>query len=118
MPTSISDRRGGEDKQILSTGNHMLDKKIANSLPLQSLTPIEGGDDTGKSVLTQQIMYGAMKQGRSVGLFTIKSTTKSFVTKIKAMSRDVSENFTTGYLWVFPHDVVGFKWNKEEMVNI
>jgi Predicted ATPases involved in biogenesis of archaeal flagella len=51
------------DQSILSTGNSELDKKIADGLPLQSLTLIEGENDTGKSVLTQQIIWGALKQG-------------------------------------------------------
>lgn len=60
---TLADLMGGSDRQIVSTGNSELDKKIADGLPLQSLTLIEGENDTGKSVLTQQIMWGAMKQG-------------------------------------------------------
>ena len=47
---------GGEDKQILSTGNSEIDKKIADGLPLRSLTLIEGENDTGKSVLPADYM--------------------------------------------------------------
>jgi len=59
----LSNLLGGEDKNILSTGNSEIDKKIADGIPLGSLTLIEGENDTGKSVLTQQIIWGAMKQG-------------------------------------------------------
>jgi flagellar protein FlaH len=115
---NISDLMGGEDRHILSTGNSELDKKIADGLPLESLTLIEGENDTGKSVLTQQIIWGAMKQGFSVDLFTTESTTKSFLKQMESMSLDISEYFAWGYLKVFPLHVVGFEWKKEEMTGI
>jgi flagellar protein FlaH len=109
---------GGEDKHILSTGNSELDKKIADGLPLESLTLIEGENDTGKSVLTQQIIWGALKQGHSVDLFTTESTSKSFLKQMESMSLDISEYFAWGYLKIFPLHVVGFEWKKEEMTGI
>ncbi|MCX6688064.1 MAG: flagellar accessory protein FlaH [Methanoregula sp.] len=114
----MTDQKEAEEKQVISTGNSELDKKIADGLPLQSLTLIEGENDTGKSVLTQQIMYGAMKQGLSVDLFTTENTTRSFVKQMESMSLDVSEYFAWGYLRVFPLNVVGFEWTKEEMDNV
>jgi len=118
MTPAITDQKEDEAKTVISTGNSELDKKIADGLPLQSLTLIEGENDTGKSVLTQQIMYGAMKQGLSVDLFTTENTTKSFVKQMESMSLDVSEYFAWGYLRVFPLHVVGFEWTKEEMDNV
>jgi len=118
MTPAITDQKEDEAKTVISTGNSELDKKIADGLPLQSLTLIEGENDTGKSVLTQQIMYGAMKQGLSVDLFTTENTTRSFVKQMESMSLDVSEYFAWGYLRVFPLHVVGFEWTKEEMDNV
>jgi flagellar protein FlaH len=118
MAGSLSDLMGGDDRQIVSTGNSELDKKIADGLPLQSLTLIEGENDTGKSVLTQQIIWGAMKQGLSVDLFTTESTTKSFIKQMESMSLDISDYFAWGYLKVFPLHVVGFEWTKDEMEGI
>lgn len=118
MAGSLSDLMGGDDRQIVSTGNSELDKKIADGLPLQSLTLIEGENDTGKSVLTQQIIWGSMKQGLSVDLFTTESTTKSFIKQMESMSLDISDYFAWGYLKVFPLHVVGFEWSKEEMEGI
>jgi flagellar protein FlaH len=118
MPPTITDQREAEEKQVISTGNSELDKRIADGLPLQSLTLIEGENDTGKSVLTQQIMHGAMKQGLSVDLFTTENTSRSFVKQMESMSLDISEYFAWGYLRVFPLHVVGFEWTKEEMDNV
>ena len=48
---NISDLMGGEDRRIISTGNSELDKKIADGLPLESLTLIEGETIPGKVYL-------------------------------------------------------------------
>ena len=56
--SKLGDLLGGEERDILSTGNPEIDKKLADGLPLQSLTLIEGENDTGKSVITQQIIWG------------------------------------------------------------
>ena len=118
MAGSLGDIIGGEDRKIISTGNSELDKKIADGLPLESLTLIEGENDTGKSVLTQQIIWGAMKQGLSVDLFTTENTSKSFVKQMESMSLDISDFFAWGYLRVYPLHVVGFEWSKKEMEGI
>jgi flagellar protein FlaH len=114
----IGDLLGGEDKQILSTGNGEIDKKIADGLPLRSLTLIEGENDTGKSVLTEQIVWGAMKQGLNVNLYSTEMTAKSFLSQMESMSLDVSEYFAWGYIKLFPLHMVGFKWSKKEMDGI
>ncbi|QSZ66293.1 flagellar accessory protein FlaH [Methanofollis aquaemaris] len=115
---SLGDLLGGADKKILSTGNTELDKKIADGLPLESLTLIEGENDTGKSVLTQQIIWGAMKQGLNVDLFTTENTTKSFISQMESMSLDISDYFAWGYLRTYPLHTVGFEWKKEDMQGI
>ncbi len=115
---NISDIMGGDDRKILSTGKSELDKKIADGIPLESLTLIEGDNDTGKSVLTQQVIWGAMKQGLSVDLFTTESTNKSFIKQMESMSLDISDYFAWGYLKIFPLHNVGFEWKKDDMLNI
>lgn len=114
----LSNLLGGEDKHILSTGNNEIDKKIADGLPLGSLTLIEGENDTGKSVLTQQIMWGAMKQGLRVDFYSTEQTAKSFLSQMESMSLDVSDYFAWGYIRLFHLHMVGFKWSKEEMDGI
>jgi flagellar protein FlaH len=109
---------GGEDSNILSTGNNEIDKKIADGIPLGSLTLIEGENDTGKSVLTQQIIWGAMKQGLCVDLYSTEMTAKSFLSQMESMSLDVSDYFAWGYVRLFHLHMVGFKWSKDEMEGI
>ncbi|MCD6214792.1 MAG: hypothetical protein J7J46_07440 [Candidatus Desulfofervidus sp.] len=44
-----------DNKEILTSGDMEIDKKM-RGIPAGSLTLIEGAKDTGKSVLTQQLM--------------------------------------------------------------
>ena len=122
MPPAMNDQKTEqpekEEMLVISTGNYELDRKIADGLPVRSLTLIEGENDTGKSVITQQIMWGAMKQELSVDLYTTENTTKSFIKQMESMSLDISEYFAWGYLKVYPLHVVGFEWSKGEMENI
>jgi len=118
MRADISDLIGGTDKNILSTGNTEIDKKIADGLPLGSLTLIEGENDTGKSVLTQQIIWGAMQQGFNVDIFTTELTVKTFLSQMESMSLDISDYFAWGYIRLFHLHVSGFKWSEEEMSGV
>jgi flagellar protein FlaH len=113
-----SDPNAEKDRRTISTGNAELDKKIADGLPFESLTLIEGENDTGKSVITQQIIWGAMKQGLSVDLLTTENTSRSFIKQMESMNLDISDYFAWGYLRIYPIHVQGFEWRQEEMADI
>ncbi|MDD4126346.1 MAG: ATPase domain-containing protein [Methanomicrobium sp.] len=115
---NLGDLLGGNDRKILSTGNNEIDKKLADGLPLESLTLIEGENDTGKSVMTQQIIWGAMKGGFNAELFTSESTAKSFLSQMDSMSLDISDYYAWGYLKIFPMHTLGFEWGEKEMQGI
>jgi len=111
----LGDLIGGDDRNILSTGNNEIDKKLADGLPMESLTLIEGENDTGKSVMTQQIIWGAMKASLNVDLYTSENTAKSFLSQMKSMSLDISDYFAWGYLRVFPMHTIDFDWGADDM---
>jgi flagellar protein FlaH len=111
----VSECAGGSDRQILSTGNPEIDRRLAEGLPLESLTLIEGENDTGKSVITQQIVWGAMKEGLSVDVYSSENTPRSFISQMESMSLDISDYYAWGYLRLFPLHTSGFLWTEEEM---
>ena len=77
----IADLLGKEERKILTTGNAEIDKKIADGHPLGSLTLIEGENDTGKSVLTQQVIWEVCTDNLRVDLFSDRNLlTKNFLT--------------------------------------
>ncbi len=108
-------KKDGEDeaKNILSTGNMEIDKRMANGLPLHSLNLIEGANDTGKSVLTQQIVWGGLNQGFTFSLYTTENTVKSLMSQMESLALDISERFAWGYLKIYPIHVDGVKMNAE-----
>ncbi|KAF1078435.1 ATPase domain-containing protein [Methanogenium sp. MK-MG] len=114
----LGDLLGGEDRKILSTGYPDIDKKLADGLPLGSLTLIEGENDSGKSVITQQIIWGGLKGSMNVALYTSENTSKSFLGQMDSMSLDISDYFAWGYLKVFPMHTIGFEWGEKEMQGI
>jgi archaellum biogenesis ATPase FlaH len=69
-------------------------------------------------MLTRQIMNGVIKQGLSVNLFTTGHTTRNFIRHVGSIILAVSHYFATASLKEVPHDIIGFTWNKEAMVNI
>src|SRR5512136_1767177 len=94
-------------KKVLSTGNTEIDKKMADGLPVHSLNLIEGANDTGKSVLTQQITWGGLNQGHTFAVFTTENTIKSFLSQMESHSLDITEFFAWGYLKIYPIHVDG-----------
>ena len=114
----LGDLLGGDDKKILSTGYPDIDKKLADGLPLGSLTLIEGENDSGKSVITQQIIWGGLKAGMDVDIYTSENTAKSFLSQMDSMSLDISDYFAWGHLRIFPMHTIGFEWGEDEMHGI
>ncbi len=96
-----------DKKKRLSTGNTEIDKKMADGLPVNSLNLIEGANDTGKSVLTQQITWGGLHQGHTFAISTTENTIKSFLTQMESLSLDISDHFAWGYLKIYPIHVDG-----------
>ncbi len=99
-----------ETPSIISTGNEELDLKLSGGLPFPSLIIIEGGHGTSKSVLAQQFVYGMLKQGLRVTVFTTETTTKDYIMKMKRLNMDVTSFFLRGKLRVYSTQVLGVSW--------
>ena len=109
---------GQKGKAVLITGKSEIDKKVDDGIPLRSLTLIEGEHDSGKSVLTQQIIWGGMKQGLSIDLFSSELTPRNFLTQMETMSLDVSDYYAWGYIRLFPLNPPGLDLEKENMEEL
>jgi archaellum biogenesis ATPase FlaH len=100
---------------VRSTDYQECYQRITDQVPMGSPVLVEDGDARGKSVLTRQIMYGVMRQGLSVTLFTTGSTTRRFIKHFGSIRLAVSHYLGPAYLKELRPDVVGFKWNKDEI---
>jgi flagellar protein FlaH len=89
-------------KHHITTGNSELDKKMAGGIPEGSLTLIEGQSEAGKSVLTQQLVWGALQDGKRVAYYTTENTIQSLLRQMRSLSQDVTDYFLLGRINVYP----------------
>jgi archaeal flagellar protein FlaH len=87
--------------RIISTGHPEIDKKLGGGIPIGSLTLIEGQSDAGKSVLSQQMIWGSLAGGYRVLLFTTENTVKSLVSQMASLGQNILDYLLLGRLKVF-----------------
>jgi flagellar protein FlaH len=96
---------GDDDDKLISTGNGELDSRMGGGVPFGSLTLIEGDSGAGKSVLTQQMIYGSLDNEFSLTLFTSENAVKSLVKQMRSLNLDIIDYLLLGRLRVFPIEV-------------
>ena len=92
------------DIGVISTGNDELDKKIGGGIPPGSLTLIEGQPDAGKSVLTQQMVWGSLRNGYNIAFFSTENSVKSLITQMQSLNLDIMDYFLLSRLRIYPID--------------
>jgi len=97
-------------EKIVSTGNEELDSRLGGGIPIPSLILIEGGHGTGKSVLAQQLAYGALKSGLRVYYITTESTVREFLLQSTRLGLDMTDPFLKGRLKIYPIHMEGVRW--------
>ncbi|MBN2335515.1 AAA family ATPase [Candidatus Bathyarchaeota archaeon] len=101
-----------DDENILKLSNPELDRKIGG-LPLPSLSLVEGANDSGKTVLAQQITYGALTAGKKVIYITTEDTVKGLLTNMERLNWNISEHFLLGSFKITALNTINMKWNEE-----
>lgn len=74
---------------VISSGNPELDSRMGGGIPAESLMLIEGSSGAGKSVLSQQIIWGALQDRFRVSLFTSENSVKSLIRQMQSIDLDV-----------------------------
>ena len=98
---NIDEGSNTEKRRVISTGNSEIDKKMGGGIPAGSLILIEGQSDSGKSVLTQQLMWGSLYAGFNVVLYTTENTIKSFTRQMTSLSLDITDFLLLGKLKIY-----------------
>lgn len=91
-----------QKRYLISTGNGELDKKIGGGIPEGSLTLIEGQSEAGKSVLTQQLVWGGLQDGKRVAYYTTENTTRSLMRQMSSLSLDITDFFIMRRINIYP----------------
>jgi flagellar protein FlaH len=88
-------------RRSITSGNVELDKKMGGGIPEGSLTLIEGQSDAGKSVLVQQLTWGALRDGFRVLFYTTENTTRSLLKQMGDLGLDIEDYFLLGKINIF-----------------
>ena len=62
---------------------------------------IEGENDTGKSVLCQQMVYGGLNQLYRIAYYSTENTIKSMLAQMDSLSLDISDFYAGAILEFF-----------------
>jgi archaeal flagellar protein FlaH len=108
----------GLRSKVISTGNSEIDKKLGGGIPLGSMTLVEGESDSGKSVISQQMIWGSLYDGFDVVLYTTENTIKSFNRQMSSLSLDVADFVLLRKLKIFPISVSKSGLTTEQVFTI
>ncbi|MCE4599823.1 MAG: flagellar accessory protein FlaH [Desulfurococcales archaeon] len=97
---------------IISTGNEELDIKLGGGIPHPSLIIIEGAHGTGKTVLAQQFLLGALRSGFKAIVVTTETTAKGYVIKSRNAGVDLTDYYIKARLTVYSLQLPGARWTK------
>jgi len=86
----------------ITTGQADLDAKLGGGIPMGSLTLLDGQSDSGKSVVSEQTIWGTLQSGLSATLYTTESTPKSFLRQMSSLNLDVIDYLLLGRLRIYP----------------
>ncbi len=100
------------EPKVISTGNEELDVKLGGGFPHPSLILVEGPHGTGKTVLVQQFIKGALDKGYRVVVVTTESTTRDYVVKSRNVGIDLTGHFLLGRLRIYSAQLPGARWVK------
>jgi len=99
-----------EIEGYISSENNELDNAMGGGMPIPSLILMEGNNDSGKTILAQQLLYGSLTQGHRVTAVTTENTTRSFLAQMKILHLNVEKPFIEGRLRVVPIHLKNVVW--------
>jgi flagellar protein FlaH len=97
---------------IMSLGIKDLDKAIGGGFPIPCLTSIEGDFGSGKTAVTQQIVFSALKKGLRVCVISSETTVKEYLVMMKSIKLDAYQYYINGKMNLYALHVEGGKWNQ------
>ncbi|MBE0691437.1 MAG: flagellar accessory protein FlaH [Anaerolineae bacterium] len=100
--STVSTKQVHHAQATILAHNLELDSKMGGGLPVGSLTLIEGANGSGKSVLSQQILWGALCDGFSAALFTSENSVSSMASQMQKIDLDILDYLLLGKFRVFP----------------
>jgi flagellar protein FlaH len=87
--------------RLITLGVMDIDKRLGGGLPPASLTLVEGDPDSGKSVVVQQLTFGALKEGFRTSLFLSESKSREFLQQLDSLGMSSTDYYLIGRLSLY-----------------
>jgi len=86
------DEAAEPDIPMITTGGRLslLEQKLEGGLPWQTVTLLEGASSTGKSVLSQNLAFGALSDGHHTSYFTSQYDAQGLAKQMGSVGLEVS----------------------------
>lgn len=98
---------------IISSGNSEIDRKMGGGIPVSSLCLIEGVNDSGKSVLVQQMIKGGLDGQNRILMFTTENTVRSLLRQMESLALGITDYYIVGRAKIYPIQEKLAKENRE-----
>ena len=89
----------------VSTGSTETDRRLGGGIPYRTLMLVEGEPAAGKSTLSQQLLWGALKSGQDATIYITEQTVQSFLRQMDSLGLDVTDYFLLNQLRIFPVNI-------------
>jgi archaellum biogenesis ATPase FlaH/ActR/RegA family two-component response regulator len=93
-------REAGYVAAPVRVGQKILDDKLGGGIPTSSLTLIEGASSSGKSVLCQHLIHGALRDGHNIAHLSSEHTTRGLISQMDSIGLRVASDLRSGKLLV------------------
>ncbi len=87
---------------MFSSGNDEIDRSIGGGFPYRALAILVGPQASGKTIVVQQLCYGALRAGKSVCYITSQQLIEDLVTNMRNLSWEVTDYMIEGKFQVIP----------------
>ncbi|MFC1908729.1 ATPase domain-containing protein [Chloroflexota bacterium] len=95
--------RVGTTTEVISTGIKEISEELDGGIRAGSLVFIEGETETGKSVLTQHITFGALGSAENaVAFYCTGNSIKGLIEQMESLSLHVQHHFLVNRLRIYP----------------
>lgn len=116
-PAAPIEEEEEEEPRLIGVGVMDIDKKLGGGLLPGTLTLVEGDPDAGKSVVIQQLTYGALKGRFNVALYLSETNLRDFLDQMDDLGMSTRDYFLLGRLATYQANLRVDKDKAEEILT-
>jgi len=102
--------------KIIPLGVKGIDEVLGGGFPHPTLISIEGDHGAGKSAITQQMVYSALREGLRAYVISTESRVKEYLSMMDSMRLNPYRCFLRGKLKIYPLHVKAGEWSSKALL--